>query len=248
MIPVINKIDVSFAKPNEVITQMKEIFAFEKDEIFLISAKTGEGISLILDKICELIPAPTQCEVNKRFEALVFDSWHVPNDGVISLISVRNGEIRVGDKIKFFQNQEKTFEVRSLGIFHPDECQVNALYTGQIGFVSAYVHDLNLIQLGDLVFKESDPIPADYKIENAISRPKQMVYAGLFPYDQKDAVNLKQAIKKIHLTDKSVEIEPDMNQALGAGFRLGFNGLLHMDVFSQRLDIEFDAPGKNILN
>lgn len=242
MIPALNKIDVSFAKPDEVISQMKELFAFDKEEIFHISAKTGHNVPVLLDKLVELIPPPPAANSEKPFEAVVFDSWHVPNDGVVSLICVRNGEIQVADKIKFFRSPEKVFEVRKLGVFHPDETQTDRLSTGQIGFLSAFVHDLSQVQLGDLIFKETDQIADDYQPESLIPRPKQMVYASLFPYDQKDLPNLKQAIKKIHLTDKSVEIEPDMNQALGAGFRLGFQGLLHMDVFSQRLDFEFDAP------
>lgn len=242
MVPVLNKIDVSFAKPDLVIDQMKELFAFDRDEIFQISAKTGQNVPILLDKVVELIPPPPAANQEKPFEALIFDSWHVANEGVFSLVCVRNGELRVGDKIKFFQSPEKVFEVQKLGIFHPDETQTDRLSTGQIGFVSAFVHDLNQVQLGDLIFKEADPIPADYKPESLILKPKQMVYASLFPYDQKDLPNLKQAIKKIHLTDKSVEIEQDMNQALGAGFRLGFQGLLHMSVFGQRLDQEFDAP------
>lgn len=184
------------------------------------------------------------------------------NEGVFSLVSIRNGELRVGDKIKFGSNPSKIYDVKvncfsllffkrincflllsrlqKLGVFHPDEVPVEALYTGQMGFVSAFVHDLEQVNLGDLIFKESDKIPEDFT--NLLKKPQQMVYASLFPYDQKDATNLKQAISRIHLTDKSVEIEKDSNQALGAGWRLGFQGLLHMDVFCQRLDYEFNAP------
>ena len=240
MIPVLNKIDVSFSKPKEVIEQMKEIFAFDKEEIFQISAKTGENVPVLLDKIVELIPPPPPNELNKPFEAIVFDSWHLANDGVLCLINVRNGQILVGDKIKFFQDPSKVFEVRKLAIFHPDEVQVDSLQTGQFGIVTAFIHDLNFVQLGDILFKEQDTFPDDY--QNLIPPTKQMVYASFFPYDPSEASNLKQAIKKIHLTDKSVEIEPDVNQALGVGFRLGFQGLLHMDVFSQRLDMDFDSP------
>lgn len=179
MIATLNKIDVPFAKPDQVIEQMKELFAFDREEIFQISAKTGHNVPILLDKVVELIPPPPSPNSERPFEAVVFDSWHVTNEGVHSLICVRNGEIRVSDKIKFFQSPEKIFEVQKLGVFHPNETLTECLSTGQIGYLTAFVHDLNQVQLGDLIFKEADTIPADYKPESLIPPPKQMVYASL---------------------------------------------------------------------
>lgn len=252
IIPVINKIDLKNARTDVVLQQLERLFSFREDEVHRVSAKTGQGVSGLLDALVEKVPPPcADRKLKEPFEAYVFDTWHRPYVGVVSLVHVRSGKLKIGDKIRVNgpQSDSKVHEIRSLGIFHPNECPVDTLFAGQVGYFGAHIHDTNEIELGQCVIHASEWTATAGAIDRSknysvrvIPKAKQMVFAGVFPCDASQTNALKSALNRLILTDNSVQISAESSPALGFGFRLGFLGLLHMEVFCQRLEQDFDAP------
>ncbi|XP_076347896.1 translation factor GUF1 homolog, mitochondrial-like isoform X1 [Tachypleus tridentatus] len=235
IIPVVNKIDLKNAKPDRVVEQIEKLFSIEPSEILKVSAKLGTGIGDVLRAVVERI-SPPPGDPQKPFRALLFDSWFDHFRGAIALVEVIDGSIKIGDYISsHFTSQ--SYEVRELSILHPEETLVTRLFTGQVGCLVAGMRSPEDAKVGDTLFLKDANVSHLPGFEPA----KPMVYAGLYPLDQSQNPSLRSAIEKLCLNDSSVSVSIDSSPALGQGWRLGFLGLLHMEVFSQRLDQEFDT-------
>lgn len=234
VIPVINKIDMSAADPERVAQEMHALFDFNANDIILASAKTGIGIEDILHAIIERIPMPV-AHPEKPLRALLFDSWYNEYKGVICLIAVIDGDIHKGDMIQLAQS-EATYEVLELGIMYPNETPHDALFAGQVGYLITGMKTVREARVGDTVHRYKTVITPFPGFKPA----KPMVFAGIYPVDSTDFELLRDAIEKMLLNDASVTAEKKSSVALGLGFRCGFLGLLHMDVFIQRLEQEYN--------
>lgn len=234
IIPVINKIDMTTADPDRITEQLHNLFDFDKDEVVRASAKASIGITDILSSIIKNIPSPV-CSPDKPLKALLFDSWFDEYRGVICLIAVHDGMIKKGDDITFAQTS-RSYEVLELGLMYPDLQPMNALYSGQVGYLIAGLKTVAEAQVGDTVFHTKKPVEPFPGFKPA----KPMVFAGVFPIEPTDFEPLQDAISKLTLNDASVTTERVSSPALGLGFRCGFLGLLHMDVFKQRLEQEYN--------
>ncbi|XP_067950104.1 translation factor GUF1, mitochondrial-like [Watersipora subatra] len=241
IIPVLNKIDLKVAKPEVVLAQLQSLFDIEPHEVIKVSAKLGTGVDDVLKAIVERIPSPPKASVpsdtsHTPFKALLFDSYFDQYRGAIASIAVKEGQIQTGAKILSLQSGKK-YEAQELGIMSPDLTPISTLYEGQVGYVVANMKNAKDALIGDtlcLVDEKVEPLPG--------FKPAQpMVFAGVFPMDQSEFSALQDAITKLTLNDASVAINVDHSAALGQGWRLGFLGLLHMDVFEQRLRQEFSV-------
>lgn len=233
IIPVINKIDLPTAEPDRVALQLNSLFDFNPDKVVKASAKAGIGITDILDAVIEQIPAPSG-EKNKPLKALLFDSWFDEYRGVICLIAVHDGVIQKGEMIALAQ-ENMEYEVLEIGLMYPEPTPTNTLYAGQVGYLITGIKTVREARVGDTIFhakKIGTPFPG-------FKPAKPMVFAGIYPVDSDDFEQLKVAIEKLTLNDASVTVEKKSSAALGLGFRCGFLGLLHMDVFKQRLEQEY---------
>ena len=233
IIPVINKVDISSADTERCITQMMNLFDFKKEEIIFASAKTGLGISDILNAIVDRIPAP-QAQEEGRLKALLFDSWFDDYRGVVCLVAVHDGILKKGDTVALAQ-QPKPYEALEVGLMYPDETPVDALRAGQVGYVILGMKTVKEASIGDTLFdpkKPVQPLPGFKPV-------KPVVFASIFPVDNADFDLLYDALGKLTLNDASVSVEKKSSPALGLGFRCGFLGLLHMDVFKERLEQEY---------
>ncbi|KAF6020357.1 GUF1 [Bugula neritina] len=239
IIPVINKIDLKVAKPEVVVQQLNTLFDITPDQIIKISAKLGTGVDEVLKAIVERIPCPQVTSGSDKatqvpFKGLLFDSHYDRFRGVVASVAVKEGQISAGDKILSLQTKKK-YDVQEVGVMSPDGVPISRLYEGQVGYIIANMKKAKDALIGDtlcLAEHPVDPLPG--------FKPAQaMVFAGLFPADQSEFSSLQDAITKLTLNDSSVEVNSDHSAALGQGFRLGFLGLLHMDVFEQRLRQEF---------
>lgn len=235
IVPILNKIDLPGAQPDVVANQMKNVFDMNPKDILRVSAKTGFGVEDVLRAVIEKIPPP-KTDVNKPLKCLVFDSWYDKYRGAITNISVKDGVITKGDKI-VSANTKKVFEVQDVGILYPDETSTGVLYAGQVGYLVANMKSITEVWVGDTLCHEKFPVTPLPGFKQA----RAMVFAGIYPMNQSEYTALKVAINKLTLNDASVSVNNDHSAALGAGFRLGFLGLLHMDVFNQRLEQEYDA-------
>ncbi|XP_023219214.1 translation factor GUF1 homolog, mitochondrial-like [Centruroides sculpturatus] len=235
IIPVLNKVDLKTSKPEEVILQLKNLFGIDSSEILKISAKLGTGIDILLETIINKIPAPTNGR-SKLFRAIVFDSWHDRYRGVIPLLAIVDGKLKVGDIITSHITGN-TYEVKELGILHPEETSVKELFAGQVGYLTANIKSLSDVKMGDTFHHEGEDVKC-----LSLNQPfKPMVYAGIYAVDQSYNLAMRNAIEKLLLNDSSVTVAIENSPALGQGWRLGFLGLLHLEVFCERLDQEFDA-------
>lgn len=233
IIPVLNKIDLKTAEPEKVCKQMENVFGFREEEILKVSAKTGLGIGSLLNAICEKIPRPPGCRI-KPLKVLLFDSWYDQYRGVVCLVAVIDGTLQKGDRVQFDATKE-TYEVLDIGLLNPSEQSVHGLFAGQVGYVVTGMRKTHDALIGDTMYhsaKPVDPFPG-------FRRPKPMVFAGIYPTDQASYAALRVAIDKLTLNDSSVTLHPDNSMALGQGWRIGFLGILHMDVFTQRLEQEY---------
>lgn len=232
IIPVINKIDLPNANPEKVKDELVNSIGFNRDEILLCSGKTGEGVSELLDAVIERIDAPKSD--NDKLRALIFDSYFDPYKGVVILVRVFDGKVKVGDKIKFI-NSNAVYEVLELGKHTPHEVKKDSLASGEVGFISASIKSITEVSVGDTICldgEEVEPLPG-YK------PMKPMVYSGIYPIDSSKYNNLKEALLKLKLSDASLVFEPETSIALGFGFRCGFLGLLHMEIIEERIEREF---------
>lgn len=235
IIPVLNKIDLKNADPDRVEKQIEKIFDIPKEECIRISAKLGTNVEQVLEEVVKRIPPPT-AKVEEPFKALVFDSTFDHYRGVIANIAVFGGQVCKGDRI-VSAHMGKTYEVNELGILRPDERPTEKLYAGQVGYVVAGMKEVKEAQIGDTLYLHKQPVEALPGFKPA----KSMVFAGIYPMDQSEYTSLRSAVEKLTLNDSSVTVQRDSSLALGAGWRLGFLGLLHMEVFNQRLDQEYNA-------
>ena len=233
IIPVINKIDLPNADPERVKDELVNTIGFERDEIILCSGKTGEGVVELLDAVVERIPAPKSESNDLR--ALIFDSYFDPYKGVIILVRVFDGSLKIGDKIHFI-NSKADYEVLELGKHTPHEVKKDRLCAGEVGFISASIKSIEEVEVGDticLANKIVEPLPG-YK------PMKPMVFSGIYPIDSTKYNALKEALLKLKLSDAALTFEPETSIALGFGFRCGFLGLLHMEIIQERIEREFN--------
>jgi len=233
IIPVINKIDLPTADVERVKNELKQLFDFTDDEILLASAKTGIGIEEILQAVIDRIPAP-KVSSDESLKALLFDSWYDSYKGVVCLIALENGVIKKGETITLAQ-AGRSYEVLELGILHPNEEQHPALYAGQVGYLITGMKTIREARVGDTIYQTKKPVEAFPGFKPA----KPMVFAGIYPVESSDFPMIQDAIEKLTLNDASVHVEKKSSTALGLGFRCGFLGLLHMEVFRQRLEQEY---------
>ncbi|CAG9761957.1 unnamed protein product [Ceutorhynchus assimilis] len=235
IIPVLNKIDLKNADPAKVTQQLQSLFDIQADEVLKISAKLGIGIDSVLEAIVTRLPSPKVAR-NGPLKALLFDSSYDKYRGVLSLIFVKQGSLKVGENIQSCYTQ-KQYEVKTLSLLRPQEQPVEQLVAGQIGLVGCNMRSSQEALVGDTIHlfgQKVEALPGFQPI-----RP--MVFAGIYPMDQSQHVNLRSAIEKLTLNDSAVSVEIDSSPALGQGWRLGFLGLLHLEVFSQRLNQEYGA-------
>ena len=234
IIPVINKIDLPNAKPEKVIEEIESVFGLKPEEVVLASAKAGIGIDETLKAIVEKIPAP-KSSLDEPLKALLFDSWYNDYKGVVCLIAMKDGCLKVGDRISLAQNNQN-YEVLELGLMFPNEVPMPELYAGQVGYLVAGMKNVKEARVGDTIFNSKKPVEPFPGFKPA----KPMVFAGIYPVESTEFDLLSDAIEKLTLNDASVHIEKKSSTALGLGFRCGFLGLLHMDVFRQRLEDEYN--------
>ena len=234
IIPVINKIDLPNADIPSRVKELEDTFGFKEDEIILTSAKTGEGIDKLVDAIINRIPSPTG-DVNNKLKCLIFDSYFDSYRGVIALVRVMEGSIKVGDSI-FMMATGATYEVVELGYHTPLEKKVDKLVAGDVGFIGASIKNIEDVKVGDTITlnnnKAEEPLQG-YK------PMKPMVFCGLYPIDSSKYPNLREALDKLKLNDASLIFEPETSSSLGFGFRTGFLGLLHMEIIIERIEREF---------
>uniref|UniRef100_A0A7N5KPR8 GTP binding elongation factor GUF1 n=1 Tax=Ailuropoda melanoleuca TaxID=9646 RepID=A0A7N5KPR8_AILME len=235
VIPVINKIDLKNADPERVEKQIEKVFDIPTDECIKISAKLGTNVERVLQAVIERIPPPRVHRKNP-LKALVFDSTFDQYRGVIANVALFDGVVSKGDKI-VSAHTKKTYEVNEVGVLNPNEQPTHKLYAGQVGYLIAGMKDVTEAQIGDTLYLQKQPVEPLPGFKSA----KPMVFAGMYPIDQSEYNNLKSAVEKLTINDSSVTVHRDSSLALGAGWRLGFLGLLHMEVFNQRLEQEYNA-------
>ena len=235
LVPVINKIDLPAADIERVRGEIEDVIGISADEAIPASAKEGIGTKEILEAIVKGIPHPPD-KSKEPLKALIFDSWFDSYQGVVMLIRVFEGKIETGEQIKFMSTG-KSYEVKTLGIFSPRALEVDELLTGEVGFVTASIKEINEAKVGDTITTLSRPTD---KALPGFREMKPMVFSGLYPIDSVDYDKLKEALEKLSLNDSSLVYEPETSIALGFGFRCGFLGLLHMDIVKERLEREFE--------
>ena len=235
IIPVINKIDLPNADIPKVKKELIEVLGFRDEDIILCSAKTGEGVSEIIDAVINKIPAP-KVNTNLPTRALIFDSFFDSYRGVVLLVKVVDGKIKIGDKIKMMATGS-IYEVTELGVHTPKIEKLDELKSGEVGFICASIKDISSIAVGDTITLVSNPASTPIK---GYKKVQPMVFSGIFPIEASKFDELKEALNKLKLNDASLSIEPENSVALGFGFRIGFLGLLHMDVIISRIEREFN--------
>ncbi|CAL9706616.1 unnamed protein product [Knipowitschia caucasica] len=235
IIPVINKIDLKNANPERVEAQIQKVLDIPQDECIRISAKLGTNVESVLEAVVERIPPPA-VSPSDPLRALVFDSNFDHYRGVVANVALCGGSVKKGDRV-VSAHLKKSYEVQEVGILRPGEQPTGKLCAGQVGYIIAGMKEVKEAQIGDTLFHQDrpvEPLPG-------FKRAKPMVFAGMFPMDQSEYTALRSAIERLTLNDSSVSVQRDSSMALGAGWRLGFLGLLHMEVFNQRLEQEFNA-------
>ncbi len=234
IIPVINKIDLPNANIPKVKEELKKVLGFKEEEILLCSGKTGEGVENLIQEVIKRIPPP-KIENEAPLKALIFDSYFDPYKGVVGLIKVEAGKLKVKDEILMMATNA-SYEVTELGVHDPKEIQKAELVCGEVGYFSASIKDISHVQVGDTVTHKARP--AETPI-HGYKEVKPMVYSGIFPVEPNKYEALKEAFEKLKLSDAALTIEPETSDALGFGFRVGFLGLLHMDIITTRIEREF---------
>ena len=236
ILPVINKVDLPNARPDEVKKEIEDIIGIPAQDAPCISAKTGLNVDEVLERIVTDLPAPTGDE-NAPLKCLIFDSIYNEYKGAIAYVRVKDGTVKVGDEIMLMSNG-KAFTVAEVGHFEPGSYEpCDKLFAGEVGYIAASIKSLSDIRVGDTITlkdnKALEPLPGYKKVN-------PMVYCGIYPMDGSDYENLKVALEKLQLNDAALEYEPETSGALGFGFRCGFLGLLHLEIIEERLDREFD--------
>ncbi|PZN70252.1 MAG: elongation factor 4 [Candidatus Methylumidiphilus alinenensis] len=235
VLPILNKIDLPSADPDKVIKEIEEIIGIPAEDAVRISAKTGEGVVDVLEQLVERIPPP-QGDADAPLQALIIDSWFDNYLGVVSLVRVKNGTMSKKQKITIMSTG-KSHMVDQVGVFTPKRLEKSVLGPGEVGFMVASIKDIYGAPVGDTITQTDNPateqLPGFQKVQ-----PR--VFAGIFPVEAEDYENLREALSKLNLNDAALQYEPETSQALGFGFRIGFLGMLHMEIIQERLEREYD--------
>jgi GTP-binding protein LepA len=235
VLPVLNKIDLPQAEPEKVAAEIEDIIGLDTSDVISISAKTGEGVPELLERLVREIPAP-EANRDAPLQALIIDSWFDNYLGIVSLVRVVDGAIGKGDKI-LIKSLGKTHVVDEVGCFTPKRTRQDALVAGEVGYVVAGIKDIHGAPVGDTIVLAKQP---DVDALPGFARVKPQVFAGLFPVNSEDFENFREALEKLTLNDASLFYEPESSDALGFGFRCGFLGMLHMEIIQERLEREYD--------
>jgi len=233
IVPVINKIDLPSAEPERIRQEIEEVIGLDASEAVLASAKSNIGITEVLEAMVKRIPPPPN-NIDKPLRALIFDSFYDAYRGIIVYFRVIDGEIKVGDKIRFMAN-EGNFEITELGVLKPQQVKIGRLGPGEVGYLAASIK-LVAVLVGDTITNQENPAPEALP---GYRPAKPMVYAGIYPVDNDQYPELRDALDKLKLNDASLFFEPESSEALGFGFRCGFLGLLHMEIVQERLEREY---------
>lgn len=235
IVPVLNKVDLPTSDPERVRQEIEEIVGLPADDALMVSGKTGVGVKDLLESLIKRIPPP-EGDPEKPLKALLFDSWFDPYLGVVVQVRVFDGSIKKGSKIKFMQTGA-VYQVDTLGVYNPFPASVNSLNTGEVGFISASIKNIADAKVGDTITEyhnpTAEPLPGFEEV-------KPFVFSGLFPTDPDDYQALREALEKLKLNDSAISFEPETSAALGFGFRVGYLGLLHMEIVQERLEREFE--------
>ena len=235
ILPVINKIDLPSARPDEIKTEIEDIIGLDASDAPLISAKSGLNIEDVLEAIVEKVPAPTG-DKEAPLKALIFDSYYDAYKGVVAYVRVFEGSVRKGMTIKMM-NTNKKFEVTEVGVMAPGQRELDELSAGDVGYIAASIKDIRSCQVGDTITDANNPTDepmAGYK------KATPMVYCGIYPGEGEKYENVRDALEKLQVNDAALEFEPETSAALGFGFRCGFLGLLHLEIIQERLEREFN--------
>lgn len=235
IIPILNKIDLPNADPEKYKQEIEDVVGLDTSNIVYTSAKNGIGIEDLLEEIVKSVPAPSG-DPNKQLKALIFDSYYDQYRGVMISVRIFDGEVKVGDKIRFMASGSD-YEVIELGINSPKEIKKNKLSAGEVGWISASIKNIQDIQVGDTITLTNNPTPEPLP---GYKKQKPVVFSGIYPIDSAKYNDLREALEKLQLSDSSLEFEPETSQALGFGFRCGFLGLLHMEIIQERLEREYN--------
>ena len=235
IVPVINKIDLPSARPDEVRTEIEDVIGLDASEAPLISAKVGIGIDDVLESVVKMMPAPTGDE-NAPLQALIFDSFYDNYRGAICFVRIVSGTVRAGMTIRMMNTGAK-FDVVEVGVRSPGYDPVDTLRAGDVGYIAASIKDLHDTRVGDTITDDANPAAEELPGYRQVN---PMVFCGIYPADGADYESLKDALEKLQLNDASLTYDPETSQAFGFGFRCGFLGLLHMEIIQERLEREFD--------
>jgi len=235
IVPVINKIDLPSARPDEIKKEIEDVIGLDCENAPLISAKDNINIDQVLEAIVKQIPAPSG-EEDAPLKALVFDSYYDSYRGVVAFIRIKEGQVKKGDRIKMMSTG-RSFDVTEVGIISPTQKPVAALYSGDVGYLCASMKEVKSCRVGDTITNDSnpakEPLPGYKKVTS-------MVYCGIYPAEGEEYNSVRDALEKLQVNDASLTFEPETSIALGFGFRCGFLGLLHMEIIQERLEREFD--------
>ncbi len=235
VMPVLNKMDLPQADPDKVKDEIEHIIGIDASDAVACSAKSGMGVDEVLERLVAVIPPPTG-DIEAPLQALIIDSWFDNYLGVVSLVRVRHGRIKKGDKV-LVKSTGKIHQVDNVGVFNPKLTSTPDLKAGEVGFIVAGIKDIHGAPVGDTLTLSSTP---DVDMLPGFKRVKPQVYAGLFPVSSDDFEDFREALQKLTLNDAALQYEPESSDALGFGFRIGFLGMLHMEIIQERLEREYD--------
>ncbi|MGD2174576.1 MAG: translation elongation factor 4 [Candidatus Brocadiaceae bacterium] len=237
IVPAVTKIDLPDARPIDVMADMEQTFHIDPQDVLAVSGKTGEGVEQLLDAVVRRVPPPSG-EPEGPLRSLVFDSFYDEYQGVVVLVRIVDGEVRVGQEITML-GSGRSYEVSRLGIFRPAPSPADRLSAGQVGYIMAGIKNIRDVQVGDTVTLRDNPTTSPLP---GYTEPKPMVFCGLFPQDNDDLPTLRSALDRLSLNDSSFVYEPETSDALGFGLRCGFLGMLHMEIIRERLERENGIP------
>lgn len=235
IIPVLNKMDLASAMPEETIEEIEDVIGIDAHDAPKISAKTGMNIKDVLEAVVEKVPAPTGDE-DAPLKALIFDSYYDSYKGVVAHVRIKDGKVRVGDKIRFMASKVE-YDVTETGVFSPGMIPIDGLYAGDVGYITASIKNVRDARVGDTITLANNPAKTPLP---GYKKAVPMVFSGIYPVDGAKYDELKEALEKLQLNDASLSFELETSVALGFGFRCGFLGLLHMEVIQERLEREFN--------
>jgi GTP-binding protein LepA len=235
VMPVLNKMDLPQAEPDKVKAEIEHIIGIDATDAVPCSAKSGMGVPEVLERLVKVIPPP-EGEIDAPLQALIIDSWFDNYLGVVSLVRVKHGRVKKGDKI-LVKSTGKVHQVDSVGVFSPKHTEMPDLKAGEVGFIIAGIKEILGAPVGDTLTLSATP---DVAMLPGFQRVKPQVYAGLFPVSSDDFEDFREALQKLTLNDAALQYEPESSEALGFGFRIGFLGMLHMEIIQERLEREYD--------